>query len=187
MRAVFTQTRRGLRRESVGARARFGQRVRGYQLARHDAGNVLLLRLFGAVVENRQKADAALRAHRRRERGRAAEVLAKYRARDLIEAEPAVLLGHGRADEANLRALSDELAREIPVLLFEVVNARAHLSVHELPRGVGYHSMLISEVLGREDLLGRALLNEEAPAHYNLFILGNGRHQFAPFSRKSER
>src|SRR3712207_7880619 len=36
---------------------------------------------------------------------------------------------------------------------------------------VGYHPVLFGEVLGREDLLGRALLDEKAPAHYNLFIL----------------
>src|SRR5215212_9426157 len=38
-------------------------------------------------------------------------------------------------------------------------------------------SVLIVEVLGREDLLGRPLFNQETPAHDDLLLFGYGRHK----------
>ena len=129
---------------------------------------------FGAEVNDRQQTDAALRAERGGKRSGATDVLADERAARLIETESAVLFGNVCADQAEIGRLLDQLAREFPIVLLEFIDARHDFVVDKLARRVGNHAMLFGEVFRREDLIGRALLNQKRATFDYLFLFDYG-------------
>ena len=52
-----------------------------------------------------------------------------------------------------------KLARQGPIVMLKFVDSRRDFVIDELPRRLGNHAMLFSEVFGREDFIGRTLLN----------------------------
>ena len=55
----------------------------------------------------------------------------------------------------------NELARQFPVVVLELIDTREHFIVHKLPRRLGNHAVLFSEVFGCKNLFRRCLLNEK--------------------------
>ncbi len=172
--AVFTQTRRCLRCHRVRTRARFRQRVRSDQLARRDLRQVLAFRCVGGEVDDRQKTDATFRAKRRSKGSAAPDVFTNERAARLVQSETAVLFGDVGADQSEFSRFGDELARQFPIVLLELVDVWCDFVIGKLPRRVGNHAMLFGEVFGREDLLRLSLLDQKRPTFDYLFLFGYG-------------
>jgi len=68
----------------------------------------------------------------------------------------------------------DELARQFPIVLLELIDPRYDFVVDKLPRRVGNHAMLFGEIFRREDLLRRPLLDQERATFNELFLFGYG-------------
>src|SRR6185503_5311076 len=114
------------------------------------------------------------RAERGGKRSRAPDVFADERTTRLIETKSAVLFGNVGANQTEVSRFTDEFARQFPVVLLELVDARHHFVIDKLPRGVGDHAMLFGEVFRRKDLLRRALLDQERATFDKLFLFGYG-------------
>ena len=145
-RAVGREDRPGLRVHGVRGGARLRERVGADPLAGHELGQVLLLLLGRAEVDDGQRADAGV-AHvgdgeaavaRRRLRGDAAG--------DLVEAHAAVLLGDLDAQQAQLARLREQLARGLVLEGQDLRDARDHLVLHERGRRLADHALLFAEI-----------------------------------------
>src|SRR5205085_10236145 len=151
------------------------------QLTCGDLWQILLLRGVSGEVDNRQEADPTLSAECRRKRSGTADVLADQRATCLVQAESAIFFGDVCADESEVSRFADDLARQFPIVLLELVEARDDFVVDKLPRGLGNHAVLFSKIFRREDLVSSALFNQERATFNNLFLFGYGGHEFDPF------
>src|SRR6185436_12506348 len=134
----------------------------------------LLLGSVGGEVNDRQKTDTTLGAERGGKRSGPSDVLADEGAAGLIETQTAKLFGNVGANETEFSRLNHELARQFPIVLLELVNARHYFLIDKLPRRVGDHAMLFGEVFRREDLLRRPLLDQERATFEKLFLFGYG-------------
>jgi len=90
----------------------------------------------------------------------------------LIKAEAAVLFRDVDADHAQFRRLTNQFARQLPVLLLQLVGSRTHFIVHKFARRLGDHPVLFREILRREHLFRRPLFDQETTAHNDLFLFG---------------
>ena len=162
--AVGREHRLGLGVHGVAGRAGLGERVRADPLAGGELGQVLLLLGLGAEVDDGQGADAGVPHEGHGEGAVAGRLLGDQAARDLVEAEAAVLLGHLDAQQAQLARLAQELAGGLVLEGEDLGKARHHLLLHELFRGLADHPLLFGEVLGGEDLVEATVLDEEAAA-----------------------
>src|SRR5207253_6499348 len=120
----------GPRRETrwVRARARLGQRVAAEPFARAERRQPVAALLLGAPLDDRLPYEPDVHRDDPADgRVAAAELLAQHAVRDRVEAQAAVGLGQGGAEEARCRELRDDAAihalRPVPV-----ARVRRHLA-----------------------------------------------------------
>ena len=117
-----------------------------------------------------------MRAEGRAEGRRPREPLGDVERGDFVEAEAAVRLRHVDAEQPELRALLHQLAREVPVLLLELIEFGKDLVLDELLRRAADEQMLLGELLGREDAVGFRRLEQEFAAAQDRRVSGR-RHR----------
>src|SRR2546426_1321822 len=108
----------------------------------HEPG--LLLRLRAEPHEGRLAQGCLDRDRRPHGRRAAADLLDEQHERDVVHAGPAVLLGHGSAEETESRHLAVEGLRDLAFLL-PVPNVRDELAIDEIPRGVADEPLLFRQ------------------------------------------
>ena len=82
----------------------------------------------------------------------------------LSRSRPPVLFGGRQAQQPQLAAALDQLARERPVLRFHPVQVGQHLRVDELLGGLRDEPMLLGQLLRREDVGVSHLVEQPGPA-----------------------
>jgi hypothetical protein len=102
--AVRGEHRRGLGAEGVAARTRFGQAVGGTPFAGDDLAEVLLLLRRGAIVDERQGADAGMGGIGNGKGAAVTHLLADQHGRGLVEFQAAELLGGVHHQQAEFAA-----------------------------------------------------------------------------------
>ena len=90
-------------------------------------------------------------AERRPERGGRRHLLADDERADLVETDAAVGLRHVDAEQAEVAAALHQPSRELPVLLFQLVEDRQDFVLHELLRRPSDQPMFVGELLGCEE------------------------------------
>jgi hypothetical protein len=105
-----------------------------------------------------------LPAERRRKRRRWADPFDDGQGRRLVEIETAVSFRYGDAEQSELAAPLEERTRELPVLLLQSIEHRKHFRIDELRRRLGHEAMLVTELLGCEDVRRLGLLEEPRAA-----------------------
>ena len=114
--AVAVAHRAGAERAEVGAGAGLGEHGRRQDLAGRQLGQPSLLLRLGAAEADQFGRDLAARAERAEADIAARQLLRHHAHRQLAEAEPAVVLRHGQAEDAELRQRLDHRHRDIGVL-----------------------------------------------------------------------
>ena len=185
--AVRREDRPRLRVHRVARRGRLGERVGADPLSGREAGQVLLLLRLGAEVDDGQRADAGVAHEGDREAAVAGRLLRDEAAAHLVEAEAAVLLRDLDAQQPQLARLAQERPGGLVLQGEDLGDPRHHLLLHELGGRVADHALLLAQVLGGEDLLHSALLDEEAasPRGEDRCVRLGGHHQlFSLLSRE---
>ena len=154
----------GLGVHGVAGRGGLGERVGADPLARGELRQVLLLLRLGAEEDDGEGADPDLDREGGGEAAVAPGLLRDEAARDLVEAQAAVLLRDLDPEEAQLPGLAQELAAQLVVELQELRQPRDELLDHEVVGGLADHDLLFGEVLGGEDLVRGPVLDQEAAA-----------------------
>ena len=70
--------------------------------------------------------------------------------------------------------LLDQFAGKLPVVFFQLVDARHDFVIDKLARCLGNHPMLFGEVFRRENFLRRAIFNQERSPLEHFFLFGYG-------------
>jgi hypothetical protein len=97
-------------------------------------------------------------------RGIHRDLLADIGRADFVQAEAAVLHGNLEPRQVERRGLSQQLARELPVVRVEPLLSREHVLAHELGGRLAEHALFIGEVLAHEDLVWTNVVGEELTA-----------------------
>ena len=152
----------------VGSRRRFRQRVGADPFAGRQLRQILLLLRLGAVPDDRQRADADVRAERHREAAQLAHRFGDQRRRSPCPSRGRRSFGDVDGHQAQLAGLAQQ-RRVTSKFLASISSAagRTSLVVNSIG-GLGDLPVLLGEVLGREDILRLALLGEEAAAFHRL-------------------
>ena len=82
----------------------------------------------------------------------------------MIETQPPVLFRDRRTNQTKIGSLLNQIARELPVFLFQLVDARHNFGINELARRLGDHAMLFIKVFGSEDFIWGALFDQKTSA-----------------------
>src|SRR5262247_576878 len=173
MRPFRIEPRRGLGRESVGARPGFAQAIGRDPFARPDLRQVFFLLLLSAEINDRQKPDAGRRAEGRGERTLAGDVFRDQHRRDVIERKPAVLLRDARREQPQLARLAQQLALQFVILLFDARARRRYFFFNVFGGRLRDHSLLFGEILRREDQTWRRLGDQKTAAFEYRFLCRN--------------
>ena len=118
-------------RGEVGARVGLGEDRGGEDLRRGDPGQVLLLLLVGAGAQDQLGGDLRAGAERADADVAARQLLGDHAHGLLAEAEPAVGLGDGEGEHAELPQLGQDLGRNIAVGEVPLVRVGHHLGERE--------------------------------------------------------
>ena len=150
------QHRLGLRAERVGAR--LPGSVSAYAATSSPVasfGRYFSFCCLGAEADDRQRADAHVRAEGHRPRAQRSPSPPRPACeRRLVQREPAVLLGDVEPEQAQLARLAQQLAQQRVVLLLDPLGVRDHPLLGEPVRGLEEGSLLVGEVLRSADRLG---------------------------------
>ena len=143
--AVTPPHRGGPEARRVRAGAGLRERVRGEELARRQARQVLRLLRLGAGQEDRQAAERLVEILRRGRRARPGDLLAHEREGEASQVGPAVLLGQPDAVEAGV---ADCANRFFGVRLGRVVmgRVRRHALARDRAREVADQPLVLGQV-----------------------------------------
>ena len=120
------------------------------QLGRSQPGKILLLLLFGAEQQYRQRADARLRAVADGVGTIAPDALGHDHRRNQIQLHAAVTLGKQHADQPQLGRFAQGALQNGEILMLNRLQIGSHFARPEIFGGLGDGAMLGREVLGRE-------------------------------------
>ena len=130
--AVAVALRRCLQSRRVAADRRLSEAEARDDLALTKAGEPRALLLFRAPFEDRQLHQRDLHGERRpHRRVRAADLLGDQAVADVVDAHPAVLLGHGSTEESDRRHLFQDVRGEL-LRAVSLARARRDLAVREV-------------------------------------------------------
>ncbi len=175
MLAVIAQ--HGLRFPAVGIAAGpgFRETVRGLPLAGGQLRDVLLLLLLGAVIEDRQRANACMcRDGHAETMTRPGHFRQEHRGHEVL-AEAAELLRHRDAQQTKLAGFFQQALHQTFLHAIDAVQVRPNLLRQEVPRRLRDHALLLIEFLGDENVLRVAFADQEFAALKG-FGFGLGRH-----------
>ena len=147
---VTDALRARLRGERVAPGARLGERVGGEQLAGRELRQVVRLLRLGSVVDDRQRADAGVRAPRHAERRTERAALGDEHRRRLVEPEPAVPLGDVDHEEPELAGTPEERGHQPLFLGLDLVELRQHLAADEVLGRLRVEQVVVGELGARE-------------------------------------
>ena len=125
---------------------------------------IFLLLLFGAEVDDGQRADAGMCAPGGGEAGILGDVIRDHGGGDLVHLEAAVGLGNLDAAQAQVARLLQQVARDGEVLVFDLLDVGQDFVDGEFFRGLADQPVLLGEVLRSEDLVELALFEQKAAA-----------------------
>ncbi len=136
--------------ERIRAGSRFAEAVRTDQLAGEESRQVFLFLRFGPEEHERQHHEVGLCAERRAEGRRARHSLADDHRRDLVELHAAVRFWRVDAKQAERAGATNEIARQPPVFLLELIERRQHFVAHEIADGLRDQPVLLAQLFRRE-------------------------------------
>ena len=175
MTAVGAQRGGRPRGERVRSRLRLGERVGANQLAARQPRQVALLLLLGPEIHERQRPYRRMRAERSAERRIDGDLLADVRRADQIKAEAAVRGRNLEPQQIQLARLLHQPARELPIVLVQLIDDRKHLSLHELRGGPAEQPLFFGELFADEHVVCFKRRREEPAAGDRCLCL---RHRF---------
>ena len=161
MAAVGGKRRRRAGRQRVGSGLGLRQRERANQLAVRQSRQVFLALRGVAEVDDRQRADAGVRAERAGERRIETQLLADARGADLVEAEAAVGFRDLEAREITVGGFPDQLTGQDPVLVVQLGDTRQDFRPHEFLGGAPKQQLFFGEIFASERGRGRRVGNEK--------------------------
>ena len=159
--------------DSVGARAavhgvraggRFRQRVGADNFSGREPRQILLLLLFGAEVNDGQRADAGVSAPGGGEAGVLGDVVGDDGGRDFVHLQAAVGLGDFHRAQAQFAGLLQQIASDGKILVLDLLDVGNDLVDRELLRRLPDELVLLGEVFRSEDFVGPSGLEQEAAA-----------------------
>ena len=162
--AIGRQDRARSQAHGIGAGRRLGERIGAHPLTRHQLRQILLLLLRGAVPDDRQHADADMRAERGCEAAQHRESFPNDGRSHLIHRQSAVFFRRICSHQAQLARLGEQRACHLVILRLDRICCWQNLLLRESGGRLCDLPLFIIEVLGREDLLRGALFQQEAAA-----------------------
>ena len=157
----------------VGAAGALRQRVGADDFGRGEPGQVLLLLLFGAEEDERQGADAGVRAHGDDKAAALGHLVGDDGRGDLVHLGAAVFGRNVNVGQAHFGALLEEIARDLPVLVLDLFDGREEFVDRKLVGELGDHLLVFVEVFRSEDVLQVVVFEQKASARE--FRLGSYR------------
>ena len=115
-------------------------------------------------MDERQRTDRRVGAERPAERRVDGDLLADIRRADQIESKPAVLGRDFEAQQIELARLAQQLPRQVPVVLVELLDDRQHFLLHELGGRLAEQTLLVGQFLACENVVGIDGGCQELPA-----------------------
>ena len=139
--------------QGVGAGRGFREGIGADDLAGGQPRQILLLLLFGAEVNDGQRADAAVRAPGGGEAGVLGDVVGDDGGGDLVHFQAAVGFGDLDAAQAEFAGLLQQIARDGEILVLDLLGVGQDLVDGELFRRLRDELVLLGEIFGREDFV----------------------------------
>ena len=162
--AVVLPGRARLGAERIRPGAGLAQTVGPDPLAADELAQILVLLGVGAEAAQRDDRQPGVRPEGRPERPALSDAAGHDDRGGLVELDAAVGLRDVGAHQPELTRATDQAARQVPVLRFELVVVRHDLLGDELLGGLIDEPVLVGESFGGEDRAGRGLLEEPGPS-----------------------
>ena len=144
---------------------RLGEAIAGKQFAGGDLRQIFLFLLFGAEIDDGNRADAGVAAVRDGERAVAGEFFRENRGGNFVEARAAICFGNPAAQQADFSGLLQHLSHQMPVFVRFELGDRGHdFLLHEFFGGLADQALVVGEIRGSEDIFGAAGSDQECAA-----------------------
>ena len=167
--AVVGEHRRGLGAEGVAAGAGLGQTVGGAPLAGDDLAEILFLLGLGAVVDERQGADAGVGRIGYGKGAAEGHLLTDQHGRGLVQFQAAVLFRGIHHQQAQLAAFLHAVDHDVEVLLVDLFDLRSDLGGDKLLDGLAHLFLLVGKILRGENIRTGGLRNQVFAAFQYFF------------------
>ena len=164
MRPIGRKIGSGFDGQRVRPGLRLAQTIRADHFRRRQLGQVFLFLLFGAEQQQWRSPDAGMRAVPGGIGTIAREVLGGDHQGRQIQFHPAVPLRCQNRRQSQLGRFLQRRHRQVVIAVDDLIQIRHDLLVPELVGGASNRAMLLGQVLRRENLLRRALLDQEGAA-----------------------
>ena len=139
--------------QGVAAGARLGQAVGGNPFAGDDLVEIFFFLRLGPVIDQRQRADAGMGRVGDGEGPGLGELFRRQHAGGLVQFQPAVFLRGIDHQQPQLAALFHQLNRQRQIVMLDLLAMRENFIQDELFGRVADLSLLIGEILRREDVV----------------------------------
>ena len=120
--------------------------------------------LFGAEINDGQRADAGVRAPGGGKAGIFRDVVGNDGGGDFVHFEAAIGFGNLAPAEPEFAGFFQQIAGDGEILVLDLLDVGQDLIDRELFRCLPDQLMLLGEVFGREDFVGLALFEQKAAA-----------------------
>src|SRR4029077_809565 len=126
--------------------------------------------------------EVGLCAERRSEGRRPRHALADDHRRDLVELYAAIRFWRVNTKQAERAGATNEIARQPPVFLLELIQGRQHFVTHEITDGLRDEPVFVAQLFRREDTRGVGWLQEPLAASQRRNRRSRG-HSRTPYLR----
>jgi hypothetical protein len=127
-------------------------------------GQVFFLLLFRAEINNRQRADAGVRAVGDRKAAVNRNLFGEHRGGNLVETCAAVFFRRAAAHQAKLRGLAHKFRHQPRLLVLQVLRQRQHFLDHKLFRGLPDQLLIVRKVCRSKNVRGSGRFQQKAAA-----------------------
>ncbi len=188
MLAVGRKLGAGAAVQRVGTGRRFRQGISADDLSGSQPRQIFLLLLFGAEINDGQRADAGVSAPGGGEARVLGDVVGDDGGGDFVHFEAAVGFGNFDAAQSQVASLLQQIASDGEILVLHLLDVGQDFVDCEFLRGLPDQLMLLGEILRRENLVNLALFEQKAAARD--FGAGNcscGSHSETPLTTKDTK
>src|SRR5208282_2552444 len=148
--------------EGVGAGSRFRQSVRADNFSRSQPRQIFLLLFFGAEINDRQQANAAVGAPSGGKPGVLGNIVGDNGGGDFVHFKAAVSLGNLNSAKAEVAGLFQQSARNRVILVFDLFRLRQNFIDRKLFGRLPDHLLLLGEIFWGEYIGSLPLFKQKA-------------------------
>jgi len=143
---------------------RLGQAVSRQLFSCREYRQIFFLLLLRAEENDGESADSGVATVAHSKRSVRRQFLGELHGRNLVQARAAVFIRHTAAEQSDFARLLQKLRHQAGLVLLEIGNRRHYFVSDKLLRRLADEFLIVGEIGGRKDILGRAGLNQETAA-----------------------